>query len=194
MHIKHALLSLSGASTLALMLVCGGGGGGSSSSTPVSPPATSLSYTDPTSGTWQLKKNGASTAQHLILDLVAVSAGTGAGVALEIAVDGNHAQWSQPIGGDTQYLHNGSVLNLGGGTLAFKGKVVGSTLHIALSQKGLGSPATLNGTVAQIALDLKAGSSTGAVGLTLVSGKAKFLPASGTITDLPLSIGSLSAN
>jgi hypothetical protein len=194
MTIKHTLLSLSGASALGLMLACGGGGGGSTTPTPTSTPATSLSYTDPTSGTWQLKKNVASTSQHLILDLVAVSAGTGAGVALEIAVDGNHAQWSQPIGGDTQYLHNGTVLNLGTGTLAFKGKVVGSTLHIALSQKGLASPATFNGTVAQIALDLKPGSTTGAVGLTVVTGKAKVLPASGTIADLPLSIGSLTAN
>lgn len=191
MNFTRTLLALAGTSSLALFLACSGGGGGGGTTTPS---ATSLSYTDPTSGTWQLKKDSSSTPTHLVLNLVATSAGTGAGVAVELTVDTSKATWSKVLPGDAEYVHNGSVLTLGSGTQAIKGKVSTATLQFAVSQKGLGSPATLNGTVAQIALDLTPGTAPGAVSLAPVSGKTKSLNSAGTIADITVTTGTLTAN
>lgn len=191
MNLSKSLLSLAGAASLLAFVACNGGGGGSD---PV-PTATTLTYTDPTAGTWQLKKDPSSTGTHLVLNLVAVGAGNGNGVAASFTVDTARATWAYVLPGDNpEYVHAGSVLNLGAGTKALRGKVTGATLQFAVSQKGLGSPVALNGTVAQIALDLKPGIAPGAISLAPVAGKMKALDNAGTIGDITVTVGTLAAN
>jgi hypothetical protein len=192
MNLTRTLLTLAGTASLTAFLACGGGGG--SSSTPSTPTATSLSYTDPASGTWQLKKDASSTSTHLVLNLVANGAGNGEGVALILTADASRVAWAKVQPGDPQFVRNGTVLSLGTAPQALKSKVSGGTLQIAVSQKGLASPAVLNGTVAQIALDLNAGAPQGSVSLAPVAGKAKSLDAAGAINGIALSVGTLAAN
>lgn len=193
MTLSRSLLLLAGTSSLAVFLNCNGGGGGSDTATPA---ATSFSYTDPTSGTWQLKKDASSTSTHLVLNLVAVSpaAGSGNGVAASFTVDSARATWSFVTPGDNpEYVHAGSVLNLGSGTKALRGKVTAGTVQFAVSQKGTGSPVALNGPVAQIALDLKGGVTPGAITLTAVAGKTKVLDNTNTVGDITVTVGTLTA-
>ncbi len=192
MNLSKSLLALAGTASLMALVNCNGGGGGDSTPTPT---ATSLSYTDPTSGAWQLKKDASSTATHLVLNLVAVSAGNGNGVAASFTVDSAKATWAYVIPTDNpEYVHAGGLFNLGSGTKALRGKVSGGTLQFAVSQKGIGSPVALNGTVAQVALDLKSGIAPGPITLTVVPGKNKALDNAGTIADITVNVGTLTAN
>ena len=103
---------------LAAFVACGGGGGGSS--TPPAPTyATSLVYTDPTSGTYQLKKDTAlSTGTHLVLDLVGPTSGTAAGATLSLSADTTKVAWTNVSASEpaNTYVQNGTQLSLGSGT------------------------------------------------------------------------------
>lgn len=195
MNLRTSQLSLLGSATLSLLLACGGGGGGGSTSTP--PPvvyATTLAYTDPGPGSFQLKKNtGLSTPTRLVLDLVAVNAGNGAGVAVHLSTDGLRAAWSKVADGDPEFVRNGSVFTLGTGTPALKGKVNGNTLQFVVSQKGLAGSPVLNGTLATVALSLKSSVMPGPVSLDVVSGKAQVLLATGNTPVLALEKGTINA-
>lgn len=156
-------------------------------------PATSLSYTDPTTGMYRLVKNAAlSSPTHLVLDLTGVGAPSGAGVAFTFTADATRATWAKVTGTDAEYVQNGAVLNLGTAPLALKGKVAGATLTGAVGQKGLGASLALNGVLARVALDFKAGAPLGAVSLT--SPKAQILQADGTIATVSVTLGTLTAN
>lgn len=190
---QTTVLTLLAASSLLLGLACSGGGGGTSQPQPT-PNATSLAYTDPATGTWQLKKNtGLSTANRLVLDIVASGAGQGAGIAFHVTVDGTKATWAKVADTDPEYIRNGTVFNLGSGVQAIRGKVSGSTLQAVVSQKGLAGSPTLNGTVATVALTLNSGVTPGAVSLSVVSGKAQVLTAAGETPTLTLALGTLTA-
>lgn len=174
-------------------LVGCGGGGGSTSSTPVKT-AQKLSYTDPTSGTYQLKKNTAlSTDTKLVLDLVASGGGSGVGVTFHLSADTSKVNWVKVADTDGDYVRNGAVFTLGSGVQALKGKVSGSTLQAVVSQKGLSNAKALDGVLATVALSLKTGVTPGAVSLDVVSGKAQVLQSSGTISSITISKGTLTA-
>ncbi len=188
----QTISSLFGASALMLLLACGGGGGGGSQGPAA---ATGLTYTDPTSGTFQLKKNAAfSSSTKLVLDLVAVNAGSGAGTAFHLTADTSKVSWAKVQDADTEYVRNGTVFaDLGSVPQALKGKVSGNILQVVVSQKGLAGSQTLNGTLATVALSLKSGATAGAVTLDVVSGRAQILMASGATDPLTITKGTLTA-
>lgn len=193
MNLRACSLSLLGVTTL-LTLACGSGGGGGNTPPPPPPVASALSFVDATAGPFQLKKNTRdSRTDLLVLDLVASQAGQGAGVSLQLTVDGTKASWTKIAASDPEFARNGAVFTLGNAPQAFKGKVTGSTLHVALSQKGLANAATLNGVVASFGLSLKPGQAPGPVSLDVVTGKSKVLKADGQILPLDLSKGVLNA-
>jgi len=187
---RLTISSLFGASALMLLLACGGGGGGSKGPAV----ATGLSYTDPTSGTFQLKKNATlSTATKLVLDLVAVNAGSGAGAAFHLTADTNKVTWTKVQDSDADYVRNGAVFDLGSAPQALKAKVSGNILQVVVSQKGTANSQPLNGTLATVALSLKSGVTVGAVTLDVVSGKAQVLMSTGATDSMTITKGTLAA-
>ncbi|MBS1767238.1 MAG: hypothetical protein JST05_07550 [Acidobacteria bacterium] len=177
------LSTFAGASALLLLTACGGGGG-SSSSTPTY--ATSLTYTNPTSGSYQLVKDPASSGGTLVLDLVGPTGTALSGVCFSLSADTSKVSWTNPI-------QNGNTFNLGSAPQAFLTKVSGTELQAAVAQKGTASPVTLTASsvLAKVTLTLKANITPGTVTLTDTSKGA--ILTSGAVTNTPLSIGTLSA-
>jgi len=191
MNLRTALPTSLGGLSLALLLACGGGG--STPPPPPTPTATGLAYTDPTSGSYQRKKNTTlSTTTHLVLDVVGVGAPSGAAIAFTLSTDTARTSWVKVSGTDAEYVQNGTVLTLGTAPLALKGKVSGATLQGAVGLKGTAGSVSLNGVLARVALDLKAGAPLGTA--TLTAPKAQILQADGTITTVTLVPGALSSN
>ena len=151
----------SSTATLALagLLACGGGGGGSSAPPPGPVIATGLAYADPGSGTYRLVKNASSSGSHLVLDLVGPSTGTAMGVSITLNADATRVTWVDvPAGGTTSVLmQNGTQFSLGSGTPIQKAKITGGALQATVAQKAPTAPASLNGSLLRVALDLKSG-------------------------------------
>ncbi|WP_243319060.1 hypothetical protein [Geothrix paludis] len=187
---------LSGSAALALMalLACGGGGGGGSSAPTT---ATSLAYTDPTTGTYLLKKNAAlSTATHLVLDLVGPSSTTGTGVTTTFTADATRVAWANVAAGDpaNTFVQNGTAFNLGAASQILKGKVSGGTLQVTAAQKGTASPVSLNAPLLRVALDLRASQPPGAVSLGADSSKCQVIDGTGAIVaPIAVTVGTLAA-
>lgn len=189
MNSRNTIASILGGSVLLSLVACGGGGGSDKPKT-----ASSLVYTDPTSGTYQLKKNTSlSTANKLVLDLVANNAGNGAGVAFHLTADTSKVAWAKVADTDAEYVRNGAVFALGSAPQALKGKVSSSTLQVVVSQKGVAGSPAMNGVLASVALSLKTGIAPGAVTLDVVSGKAQALSSTGDIAAITISKGALAA-
>ncbi len=162
----------------------------------VAPLATSLAYTDPTTGTYQLKKNVAlSTATHLVLELVGPAATTGSGVLGTFSTDTAKVTWVNVASGDpaNTYVQNGAAFTLGAAPQILKGKVTGSVLQVAASQKGTASPVALNVPLLRIALDLKSAQATGAITFSADSTKCQLLDATGLIVPITVTVGTLTA-
>jgi hypothetical protein len=194
------LLALSAVLPLAGLMACGGGGGGSSPAP--TPTATSLAYTDPTSGTYLLKKDAASSGSHLVLDLVGPTAGTASGVTLTLNADTTKVTWTNVASTDpANTLVQNVAFNLGAGTPILLARASGTTLMTTVAQKGLGvTPAALNGGVLlKVALDLKPnlGLAQGTT-LSLTPDGTKCLVLDGTkgstpIAPITVSVGTLAA-
>ena len=187
---RLTLPSLAGLSALLLLAACGGGGGNSSSSAPATStpvPATSLSYTDPTTGAFRLVKDPASSGGTLVLDLVCTSGTPLSGVSFSFTADPAKATWTSPVTGA------GSALNLGSAPLPVASKLTGGDLQGALSQKGTGSPLTPTAStvLARITLKLKGGVAPGTVTLS-DSGKGAYLDGAG-VHNIVVATGALSA-
>lgn len=163
----------------------------------VSPLAASLVYTDPTTGTYLLKKNTTlSTATHLVLDLVGPAATTGSGVTATFTVDAAKVSWANVASGDpaSTFVQNGTAFTLGSAPQILKGKVAAGVLQVAAAQKGTASPVSLNQPLLRVALDLKASQTTGAI--TLSAGdttKCQVLDGSGNLTGIAITVGTLAA-
>ena len=191
------LLSSSAALLLMGLLACGGGGGGSTPPAPA-PTATNLVYTDPTTGTYKLVKNASSSGAHLVFDLMGPTAGTASGVSITLSADSTKVTWVDvPAGGTTAVLvQNGTQFNLGSGTPIQKAKAAAGVLQATLAQKSPTAAASLNGSLLRVALDLKPGLglAQGTV-LTLSADavKCQVLDGAGTITTIPVSVGTLTA-
>jgi len=188
-----SLLSACALLALPAFLACGGGG----SSTPPPPPtATGLAYTDPTSGSYKLVKNTASSGAHLVLDLVGPATGTAMGVSVTLTGDAKTTWVDIPAGGTTAVLlQNGSQFNLGTGTPIQKAKATGNVLQATVAQKAPTAEASLNGVLLRVALDLKAnqGLAQGtALTLTAYNAKSQVL-AGGALTPIAISVGTLKA-
>lgn len=155
---------------------------------------TGLAYADPTSGTYQLKKNAAlSTATHLVLELVG-PATTGTGVTVAFSADTAKVSWVNVATGDPAgtYVQNGTAFTLGAAPQILKGKVLGSVLQAAVAQKGTASPVALSAPLLRIALDLKGTQASGAVTFTADNTKCQVLDGTGTITPITVAVGALS--
>ncbi|MBS2021080.1 MAG: Ig-like domain-containing protein [Deltaproteobacteria bacterium] len=154
--------------------------------------ATSLAWTDPSSGTYQLKKDTAlSTATHLVLDLVGSGAPSGTAVAFVLNADTSFVNWAKVASSDTDLVQNGAVLNLGSGVKGLRGKANGAALQALVGQKGLASPVALNGVLARVALDLKVNGPKGTVALSVT--KAQLVQSDGTIATMAITVGTLTA-
>ena len=192
----NKLLSGTAALALAGLLACGGGGGSNPPPPPPPPTATSLAYTDPTTGTYLLKKNATlSTATHMVLDLVGPAATTGTGVTATFSADTTKVTWVNvaPSDAANTFVQNGTAFNLGAAPQILKGKVIGDVLQITAAQKGFASPVSLNAPLLRIALDLKASQPTGAITFSADSTKCQVLDGAGTITAITVSVGTLTA-
>ena len=192
----NKILSGFGALALAGLLACGGGGG---STPPVTPTATGLAYTDPTTGTYLLKRNSTlSTASHLVLDLVGPSSGTASGVSMTLSADAAKVTWVDvPAGGTTAALmQNGTQFSLGTGTPIQKAKATVGVLQATVAQKAPAAAASLNGALLRVALDLKPGlglTQGTAIPLSADAAKCQVLDGAGTISTFTVTVGTLTA-
>lgn len=174
-------------------------GGGSVTSSPailtVQPLATTLTYTDPTTGTYKLVRNAASTSGHLVLDLIGPAATTGTGVTATFSADTTKVTWANVASTDAAntFVQNGTAFNLGTGAQILKGKVTGTVLQVAAAQKGIASPVALNVPLLRIALDLKASQTTGTVTLSADSTKCLMLDGTGVFNPITVTVGTLTA-
>lgn len=180
---------------LAALLACGGGGGGS---TPPPATATTLAYIDPTSDTFKLVKNAASSGSHLVLDLMGPTSGTASGVSITLNADATKVAWVDvPAGGTTATLMaNGTQFLLGSGTPIQKAKASTGLLQATVAQKAPTAAASLNGVLLRVALDLKPslGLAQGtAITLTADAAKSQVLDGAGNITPITVSVGTLTA-
>ncbi|HLP30197.1 MAG TPA: hypothetical protein VK150_02470 [Geothrix sp.] len=162
----------------------------------VTPVATTLAYTDPTTGTYQLKKNGTlSNSTHLVLDLVGPAATTGTGVTATFSADTTKVTWVNVAAADpaNTFVQNGDAFTLGAAPQILKGKVTGNVLQVTAAQKGTASPVALNVPLLRIALDLKAAQGTGAITFTADSTKCQVVDGTGTIGAITVTVGTLAA-
>jgi len=195
----NKLLSAFATLSLAAFFACGGGGG---SSTPApAPTATSLAYTDPATGTgtYRLVKNASSSGAHLILDLLGPSSGTAMGASITLSADTSQVTWVDiPAGGTTTALmKNGTQFNLGSGLPIQKAKATGNVLQATVAQKNPTPAAALNGTLFQVALDLKPGlglTPGTAITLSADGAKCQVLDGAGSIFPITVTVGTLSAH
>lgn len=175
---------------LGLLAACSGGGG--KSSTPPPPAqASTLAYTNPTTGTYQLVKNAAlsTPGSHLVLDLVGPAGTTGCGLSIALTV-GSGATWSSP--GGTDLVANGGQFVLGSAPQILKAKVTGSTLTATVAEKGLATPKALNAPLLRVALDLQTGLLANTA-IPLTAGSCTLLSPTGQLQTIPLTPGTLSA-
>ncbi len=159
-------------------------------------PATTLAYTDPTTGTFQLKKNSTlSTATHLVLDLVGPAATTGSGVSAAFTVDTAKVSWANVATGDAAgtYVQTGGAFTLGTAPQALKGKVTAGVLQVTAAQKGTTSPVALSTPLVRVALDLKTLQTPGPITLSANAGKAYYTDTAGVITATTVTVGTLAA-
>ncbi len=190
----HRLLKLFATLALAALCACGGGGGSSAPAPPTT--ATSLAYTDPATGTYRLVKNAASSGSHLILDLLGPSSGTAMGASVTLSADTTRVAWVDvPAGGTTTTLmKNGTQFDLGSGTPILRAKATGNVLQATVAQKHPTPAAALNGTLLQVALDLKPGLGL-APGTALIlsadGAKCQVLDGAGSIAPIAVAVGAL---
>jgi Kef-type K+ transport system membrane component KefB len=93
-------------------------------------------------------------------------------------------------------MQNGSQFVLGTGTPIQKAKATGNVLQVTVAQKAPTAAASLNGVLLRVALDLKAGQNLAQGTLLTLSSdavKCQVLDGTGTISSIPVSVGTLSA-
>jgi len=173
---------------LGFLLACGGGGGGGTTAAATKTVADTFTYTNPSSGTYQLVQDTAqSTAGHLVLDLVG-PAGSVSGVGFHLTTDATKVTWgSAPSPATFSNTLQAS-------------KVSGGALQTGIYQQGTTAAATVTAAtvLARVALDLNSGVLiANADPIALTAGKALVLnpPASATpTTAITIAVGSLTAH
>ncbi len=193
-RIKWTLSAL----TLVSLAACsGGGGGGNTTPTPTKTIADRLDYTNPTSGTFMLVKDPASTSTHLVLNLMGPVGTTTTGVGFYLSADTTKVTWSKPASSDALLAHSG-LFDLGTTPQLAAAKATGDQLQVGYYQKGTTKPAvTLSATsiLASVALDLKANVPVGtAVALSGITGKAVLNNGTAAPTTITITPGTITAN
>lgn len=158
--------------------------------------AATLAYTDPTTGTYLLKKNTTlSSGTHLVLELVGPAGTTGTGVSVAFSTDTTKVTWTNVAPGDapSTFVANGTALTLGVAPQILKAKVAGNSLQATVAQKGTGSPVSLNAPLLRVALDLKPSQTPGPITLSADSAKCQVLDGAGTISGITVTVGTLTA-
>jgi hypothetical protein len=148
------------ASALLITAFSCSGGGGSNPPTP----AARLTYTDPGDTTqWRLTRNAASTATHLVLDLMAPTGASGRGVSVVLTCDAK-AAWKAVNG--SAFTQNVAYT----GDLVQKGSVQGSDLRVLLSQRPGTAQSYGSSPVLSVAMDLVSGTLPGTVAVSAAQG------------------------
>jgi hypothetical protein len=180
---RTTISTLAGASALLLLAACSGGGGGSSSGPAY---ATTLAYTNPTSGAYQLVKDPASSGATLVLDLVGPNGAIISGASFSASADTTKVTW-------TASIQQGNAFNLGTAPQGLTAKVSGTELQGVVAQKGTGSPATLSSAsiLAKVTLTLNGNISAGPITFS-DGGKGAYMDGSG-VHATAVSVGQLSA-
>lgn len=179
---------------LGALLACGGG----SSPAPSGPTAaTKLVYTDPATGTYQLKQNTAlSNGPHLVLELWGPSGATGSGVTVAFTLGGTAAAWHNVNAADAPgtFVAKGTVFDLGAGIPIIRATANGGTLIATVAEKGVASPKPLNKPMLQVAVDLQPGAAPGAVAtLTPDPKKCMVLLPDGTMSTIAITASTITA-
>ena len=185
---------ISGLAALLVLLGCGGAKQSQDVTSTANAPvkAVALVYTAPTAGGYQLVKDASSSSTHLVLGLVGPAGTQIKGVVLTLNADAAKTTWNNPGGTADPYIKEGQLLALGAGTKLMKSQLSGSSLQLALFQKGTAPAATLdNQPILSVALDLKAGATPGPVSLS--SATAQILDATGTTQAITVAVGTLTA-
>jgi hypothetical protein len=143
-------------------------------------------------------KNASSAGSHLILDLLGPSLGTAMGASITLSADTTRVTWVDvPAGGTTTALmKNGTQFNLGAGLPIQKAKATGNVLQATVAQKNPSPAVSLNGTLLQVALDLKSGLGlTPGTVITLSADgtKCQILDGAGVISPITVTVGALTA-
>jgi hypothetical protein len=184
---------------LLLLAHCGGGSSASAPPAPALVTATALAYADPTTGTFQLRKNVAlsTPASHLVLELWGPANLYGCGVTAALTLDSYRTSWSNVNPGDPPgtCVANGTVFALGAGVPILKAKGVGGALWATVAEKGLGSPKALNGPLLRFALDFNAGQGTtaGTVIALTADSHGQVLLGDGSLAAITVAVGTLTA-
>lgn len=190
MNRLNRLLLASACASLCVLPACNGDGG-----PPGGPAAASaLVYTEPASGSYQLRRSAAlSTATHLVLELVGPAATKGSGVVATFNADGAKVSWSKVAAADAGLVQNGAAFNLGAAPQILRARVAGDVLETVASQKGTASPVPLDVPLLRVALDLKPAQAPGPVALGADAGKCQLLDAAGGISTIAIAVGALAA-
>ena len=186
------LTTLSTLFVLGTLVACGGG----DSKPAPAPQATSLAYTNPTSGSYQLLKNTTlSSGTKLVLDLVGPSTGTGSGLSVTLTA-GAQVSWVNVNAGDPAgtYVTSGTVFTLGTSPQILKAQVTGNTLIATVAEKGHAAPKALNAPLLRVSVNLKTGiGTTPGTAVTLTPGECKLLDGAGNLQTVSLTAGTLTA-
>lgn len=158
------------------------------------PAASGFSYEDPAVTGWKLVKNtGMSTANRLVLDLMAPAGETSRGVDLNLTADAPRASWAALASGDSPYALN-NAFDLGSGPQLFRSTLKDSDLFVGVFQKGTAAPAaSLSSAVLSVAVDLKTGPTLPSGVVRLAVSKAHSLSAAGTLEPIDVAVGTLTA-
>jgi hypothetical protein len=181
---------------LSSLLSCGGGGGSGTTPPPGKTLADTLTYTDPSTGSYKLVRDPSSTSGKLVLSVTGPSGATGHGLAMILNISGTSASWVAVSG--SAYVQNGPF-NLGSGPQLQVGKTgANGQLQVALFQKQNSATAvSLNQNLAKISLTLGNNVPINTP-ITVSLSKGNVLLADGSLVDLTGSgqfgIGSLTAN
>ena len=181
---------------LGALLACGGGGSGTGAApAPTKTIADTLTYTNPSSGNYQLVQDTAlSTAGHLVLDLIGPS-GSLSGVGFYLTADQTKVTWTPVQTTDPYLLRSAPFVST-----IMASKLSGNTLQGGVYQKGTTAALQAGSTtiLASVALNLNGGVSlANAATIALGAGNAQILnpPGSATATSpIVISVGSLSAH
>ncbi|MBI1751085.1 MAG: hypothetical protein HY014_12985 [Acidobacteria bacterium] len=178
---------------LGSLLACGGGG-----STPAGPTtATRLTYTDPTTGTYQLRQNATlSSPTHLVLELWGPATDTGCGVSAAFTLGSSAGAWRNIRGTDaaSTYIANGTAFDPGAGTPILKATLNGATLSAAVAEKGLAAPKALNKPLLLVAVDLQSGAAPGtSITITPDAAKCRLLLGTGERTPISITTSAITA-
>lgn len=175
---------------LSLLLACGGGSGGGPQATPPVPPAPSgLTYTPPTSGTYQLVKSPLSKGTLLVLDLVGPAATPLRGLALELQLEGDALSWAKVDASDAGYARSDAFLAPESAVVT---QVQGKVLKLVVAQKGAAKPALTPGAtvaLARIAVAFNPNALKGTLNLKPLTDRANRIPVDPKAPLEPLSLG-----